>query len=166
MISVTHETTINASLGTIEKWFQEELIRNYSKIHPKDHKELRLLSDKPMRKGSLLFAKESIGNSFDLRMKIRLIEISMTGFAFECLFPYTLIGVKGKFTFHPIEKDTTEMIAENYIGHNIFGVSKIVDWIAKKIISPAAIQKHMKKEDEGIKRAIEHRNAATTNIAQ
>jgi hypothetical protein len=156
MFTVTHKTIINAPLDKVEKWFREGLIDSYTKIHPQDHKELKLLTDKPMRAGSILFFKESISGSPALGSKIVLTEVSKSSFYFKCLFPYNLIKVEGEFRFRQIDQNETEMVAVNYIGHSTPVVSKILDWFVNLVVSSQALQKHMEGEDTGIKREIEH----------
>ena len=153
MITIKNLIEINASA---EKVF-DQLVKNisnkesYKLWHP-EHVDLRWIKGEPVREGSILYAEEYLdGNLHKLKYRITKI-VPNKLIAYAPLFPLTIIVTGNCFRIVSKGENRCVFSSEGHIRFPLWLFKKVHKSHEGKLI---ASEKHMKEENENIKKTVE-----------
>ncbi len=144
MITLTSVDHVNAAPEKV--WYFLTHLHEgdtYLRWHPADHKAFRLLSGDGKTVGSTFNAVEMLGGKkFSLKYRLKRAEPQkyLEYGAAGVLRPLRL--ATGTFTLKPSGDNQTELVAKVHIGYEL----PALDWLVRKVINLAAIEKHMDEE--------------------
>jgi hypothetical protein len=153
MITIKNSIEINASA---EKVFHQ-LVKNlsngesYRLWHP-EHVDLRWIEGEPVREGSILYAEEYLDGNLH-KLKYRIIKIVPNKLiAYAPLFPLSIIAIGNSFRIISKGGNRCVFSSEGHIRFPLWLFKKVHRSHEGKLI---ASEKHMKEENENIKKAVE-----------
>jgi hypothetical protein len=140
---------VNAPAGVVFGWLSQRLMdaESYKAWHP-DHVDIRWIKGRPLRDGSVAYAEEYLHGRLH-KMKFRITKIVPDRLIeYRALFPFSLMSPCNKFIVEPKSDSSCTFIAT--------GILKLPEWLCKKHEDKIeAVLRHMKKEGENLKKALE-----------